>query len=401
MTSLGELFIELGFDVDETKLKDFNSQIKESVNGLLRLAAVTAGVDLSVNAFLAGLDRASGIKQFGDQLGYSTEAFQKWASVINLTNPLISLEQAKARYRAFAEYIRTVQWGGGGNLLSQLGVNYTPGADPAQYLDQLSAKLPAFVAQYGRARASMLLDQIGIGAGSLDALLTNAGQRNSMTAGLINSESEIQAVDELNRKLAEVQQRWEHFVISLDARWAGRIEEAVNRIEALLERWIPKLDEAAQALGGWERVGEGVLAYFAGKWVIGMLAAIGRVTAAWGVLGASGIAAVAPGLGVVAAGAAGAAVPFWLDSKTGWGQKFADWVAPVKSWGDVLAEQRANKQAEYLLGGPDNAQSPQQLTINVPITTTGDQDSTRAAVRAGIQDALNKTYPTLDLGPRY
>ena len=325
--NVGELFVSLGFDVDEQKLKDFDSSIASLEKHMLSLTAVATGSVIGLDVFLTKVaDRATAMKQFGDQTGYSTQALQEWALVINRTNPVIGIEQAQEKYKAFTEYVKNINWGaGGGSILSQLGVDYIPGADPAQYVQKLSERLPDFIAKFGRARAGMLLDQIGLGAGSIDALLTTAQQRREMTKGLLLSYEELNHIDRLNSKIAELNQRWERFEMHMADRWGDTLIAAVEKIEAAMERWLPKIDRVAQALGGWQVVGEAVLLYFTTRWAAGMLMAIGRVTEAALVL----TTGLLPGALVAGVGAAGAYLPTWLNDKTGWGQSFADWLYPV------------------------------------------------------------------------
>ncbi|MBZ5673712.1 MAG: hypothetical protein LAP61_05640 [Acidobacteriia bacterium] len=340
--NIGELFVSLGFDVDEQKLKDFDEGVRSLEKHMLSLTAVATGSVIGLDVFLTRVaDRATAMKQFGDQTGYSTQALQEWALVINRTNPLINVEQAQEKYKAFTEYIKNINWGaGGGNILSQLGVDYIPGADPAQYLEKLSQRLPDFIARYGRARAGMLLDQIGLGAGAIDALLTTAQQRKNMTAGLVIDDRELSHLDQVNRKLAELTQRWEKFEADLMDRWADPLIEGMDKIERGMEKWLPKINDVAQAIGGWKLIGETVLGFYAGRWLIGMLMAIGQVTLA----AESLTAALVPALGVAAGTlGVGAGVGYlganYLDKKTGWAQKFADWAYPVR---DYHAGQRGN-----------------------------------------------------------
>jgi hypothetical protein len=416
--NIGEVFLELGFDVDEQKLKDFDAGIKGLETNMLKLSAAAAGSVLGLDVFLSKVtDRATAMKQFGDQTGYSMRAFQEWALVINQTNPLIGIEQAQEKYKAFTEYVKNINWGaGGGGILSQLGVNYIPGADPNQYLEELSKKLPGFIAQFGRARAGMLLDQIGVGAGSIDALLTTQGQRDRMTQGLLMPDGQVRHLDEVNEALARFDQRWRKFEAELADKWGDPFIAYLNRMIDLLNVLMPKLDGMAKAVGGWQVVGEVVLSYFAGKWALGMLGAFGKVANGLmgltggigrGMLGLMGVDAAglaAGGAFVTGAGAlaAGAYLPYWLDEKTGWGQKFADWAAPVKTPQQVMANLNKNR-VEYLArdGNAGDTTVTNNLTQNIHSTADAGAVGHEAA-RAWdewFQKKLDATSAGINLGP--
>lgn len=403
--SIGELFIDLGFDVDPAKLKDFDAGIQSVEHHLLSLTAVATGSVIGLDVFVSKVaDRATAMRQFGEQTGYSVQKLQEWALVINRTNPLVGLDAAKDKYKSFADYVTNINWGaGGGAILSQLGVDYFKGADPSQYLEQLSQKLPAFIAQFGRARAGMLLDQVGIGAGSIDALLTSAAQRHSMTDGLINSDAEIANIDRINQHIAALTQRWEKFESDLLDRWADPLIGQMNRVEAAMERWLPEIDKVAQALGGWQVVGEGVLTYFAGRWLIGMLGAIAKVGTAFlglgsGVLGGVGAFVAAPAVGV------GAAVG--LDKLTGYGQWIADIVAPIPS-----LDQLRPKSAATIMRDTTPGPRPGDKDVTVTNSLTQHIHSTAEPGAVGRQAAsmwddwfqkqLDATSAGINLGVRY
>lgn len=86
------------------------------------------------------------------------------------------------------------------------------------------------------------------------------------------------------------------------AKWEPGITAALEALRTI----GGVLDSCAQAIGGWQNAFTLLLAFVAGRWVLGMLAAIGRVTAAMGVAGlATGAGAIGGAARFLGLGAAG------------------------------------------------------------------------------------------------
>ena len=91
---VGELFIALGFDVDDAKLKSFNDGIKSSMTDLLKLTGIAAGAVYSVNQFIeSSLHNSAALRQFTAETGESAEALKKWQVAAQLANPEIGIDK--------------------------------------------------------------------------------------------------------------------------------------------------------------------------------------------------------------------------------------------------------------------------------------------------------------------
>lgn len=371
--SIGEVFIELGFDLDDSKLKSFDEQLKSARNELFKITAAATGALYAIGEFISGpINKASVFKQFTDQTGYSSQALQEWARVASTVNNTLSFDNAIAKYKAFSEYVQKAQFGGGGGALSQLGVKFVPGKDPKDYLSELSEAARSGVWQQlyhenWRSAVSQLLSTTGLGTDFIDALMTTSAQRASMTKGMTMGEGMVENLDRVNTMVRQLGRDWEKFTQDMTAKYGDRIIEFLRKFEEFIAELLPKIDEFAQRLGGWQTVGELVLAYFATTWAVGMLASISKVATALLAVSAAGggglLASIAGGAaGLLGAGGAaavggsalalGASIPLFLDQKFGWGQKFADWAMPVLD--------QTNNITIY-----SNGQSPQELAAEL------------------------------------
>ena len=134
--NVGELFVSLGFDVDDSSLKDFNAKIVEGRNEILEMSAAATAAVYALDALFAGSAKnAMEIKNFKDQLGYSGEELQKWQTVIHETNPSVGLEEAYRGYYKLGELLRDIRQGKGNpGALEMLGVTYDSSMTPEKAL---------------------------------------------------------------------------------------------------------------------------------------------------------------------------------------------------------------------------------------------------------------------------
>lgn len=174
MPSLGELFIALGFDVDDTQLKGFNDSLKGTLNTMLELA----GVSLSVAGFKNLMDGASQtaarFREMGAEIGLSVENMQRFALAANQVNPNVSVTQFQENYAKFAQALKTeVELYGSGEksgaiaLLTGRGVSRGDSVDDV--LAAIHGNIPNIRRQQGPnadAFISDLLNKSGIGQSS-------------------------------------------------------------------------------------------------------------------------------------------------------------------------------------------------------------------------------------------
>jgi len=88
---LGELFMTLGFDVDDKKLKEFDASVKSVAGSMAKTVAVVTGALYAIDRFTAGTIRnATAMASFNNQTGLSTKELMRWQSAAQLSNLNIS-----------------------------------------------------------------------------------------------------------------------------------------------------------------------------------------------------------------------------------------------------------------------------------------------------------------------
>lgn len=387
--SLGELFVSLGFDVDDAKLKAFNDQIKDAQRSLIAVGEAAAAAVVGVGEFIAGpISKASQFKQFADQTGYSSEAMQEWARTISLVNRTVSFDQALAKYQAFTDYVMKIPLGqAGGGLAQLIGDQFQMGQDPSIYLNQLSAvaRSGKWAELWGTQWRSVVipkLREMGLGGETIDALLTTAGQRQSMTAGMIQTPEQSAHLDEINRQFGEMVAQYESFAKDVTVTYGPKILETMKELEKELPKIRDDINEIIDKFGGWKGVGELVLLYFGTTWVAGMLGSFATVLTALGKVEAAAVAGTGLAAGIAARGigalrflgiggllAASAYTGFEVGKNimeaTGWGDQFANWAIPPRG-PNVL--QRTSDAVHNFLNPPPTSSvdsATGEITINI------------------------------------
>jgi hypothetical protein len=327
--SLGELFISLGFDVDESKLKSFKNNLRDTHEEMVKLGTVAGGTIASLSLFVQhAADGSVRLSNMGSLWGANIQGAQTFANALHQVNSQISVSAGQEKFRAFTEMINAkVPVGSGAyGALALLGVK-NPWANSDDVLNEIRANLPGRMASLGatpekqRARASDLLSQIGLGD-SLNAILMPedkyhaAGQYDIQQGTIDNLSKYAKATAEFDEALNK---------FSTDI--AGELGEKMVKVVEWLTKTLNIIDNfnnAHPGAGAAEGVAGGV-AVGAGGWAIlrklGSLFAGGGAASAeasfWGT--GAGAGAGAGGIGLIgSAGILGAmgSIP-WVASWVG------------------------------------------------------------------------------------
>lgn len=231
--NVGELFVSLGFDVDDSSLKDFNAKIVEGRNEILTMSAAATAAVYALNAlFESSAHNALQLKNFTDQTSYSAEALQKWQAVIHETNPSIGLEEAANGYKKLAQTLIDIRQGkGNSGALAMLGVTYDPNMSPEKALEQIRAHLQQTIAQNGVGFVTDKLNAIGIGAGAINALKLAQQDFERMGRGAVVSPETIAQNVEYAKTIAQIDVEWQKFKMEFTAEWAQPVIGAIISVD--------------------------------------------------------------------------------------------------------------------------------------------------------------------------
>lgn len=404
--SVGELFVSLGFDVDDGKLKAFNESIKTASGELLKLSAIATGGLYALNAFLEGsVSRAFGIKNFATETGQASEGLQRFQSVVNQVNASISTSEAASKYRALADAMTDItQQGGGGALARLTGGAFHIGMREEEVIEAIRNYKQQFIAengggQIGVAAHARLLDQIGVGAGSERAFDLSKEEYFARSDPFVRSQQTIDATAKLGDAIALAQQRWDKFKDELVADWSGPL---IRALQAASD-WLKDFGRSVEAIIGvwrtWPDVikdASVVLLAVLAIWAAPFGATLAVVTA---------IAAAIWDIGRAIRGLPSVTGSFLDTESKGLKLLFHD---PAKfgnnilsTVDDLLGVDRKNPQLNWL--GNSSTNSGNQVTQNVTahIFTKADADDLVNAFMKQNQAHLNTTIMSLIGRPAY
>lgn len=210
---VGELFIALGFDVDDSKLKSFNDGIKSSMVDLLKLTGIAAGAVYSVNKFIeSSLHNSVALRQFTAETGESAEALKKWQIAAQLANTEIEIDEVTSAFKRMNSAIAAAQYSGEkGGVFAQLGIENIQSKTSAELLNELRQNFQMNIGRWGLPKTLDFMEQLGVPKSMARTFELSDEDIDRMTRGLTVTKEQNKAITDLADKLRHVSLEWQHF----------------------------------------------------------------------------------------------------------------------------------------------------------------------------------------------
>lgn len=206
---VGELFVALGFDVDDKKLKDFNSGVQSTVVTLGKMAAVAAAALFAANKFASGSAQyAVQLQNFSDQTGVATEEVQRFYNVASRLNSEVTMENVIGSFTRLSEVIAEAKMGRGPlGVAAQLGIENLGALSEMQVIETLRRNFARNTEVWGRGDEQVVIDmmkQIGIGPEYIRTIKATDEEFTRLANNAILSEEKIARLAELAAKNKEL-----------------------------------------------------------------------------------------------------------------------------------------------------------------------------------------------------
>lgn len=258
--SIGELFVKLGFDVDDSKLTSFSDSIDGLYSGIQRLGALV-GVGAGAGAFVSlakqASDTAITVENLTKVYGVSEQAVRSWAAAVSENNPLKSFNDGVSSFATMSKYIYNASKGAGASALNQLGGRWSSSMIGHTELlsDELFRIVPAMLKAHPnmRARYADLIgditgDPANIGVFERGKTWADAAANKARTSDLDNNK-----MAEERRHISGLSNEWDSFINHVMGTLAGR----GLRFESIGEKhgwWSATADavgDAFRGVGSW------------------------------------------------------------------------------------------------------------------------------------------------------
>ena len=186
---IGDLFVKLGFVVDDEKLKSFDETIKGVGENLLKFAGIAGGIGGVAIALNQVADTTTKIRDLNTQLGILPESSERFAAAWHGFNPLSSFSQGLDVAGRLGGYINAMKYGRAGNEASALGV--LPQDDTLEKFNEaIRRNLQASIARWGLPQVSEFLKAIYGSAEAINVLNKSTERYNEVSNnGLISQKN--------------------------------------------------------------------------------------------------------------------------------------------------------------------------------------------------------------------
>lgn len=261
--SLGELFVKLGFEVDDSKLKSFDQSIQSVFSGIKEFAGL-AGVGVGVAGFTAlakaSSDTALTIENLTRIYGVSAKAIQGWAAAVHENNPLKSLNEGIASFGTMAGYLNNASFSPQGAMaLNRLGVKWDSSmiGHPEKIIDQLFQSVPNLLRQNPNYRGlySQLIGQVTGDAANIGIFERGPAWAAGAAARGTVSDEDIAKQAQARRNISEMSDLWDKFVGHVMGTLGGGVVDLHNNIEK--QGWLAGIGQSVDDLGAANPFGLG------------------------------------------------------------------------------------------------------------------------------------------------
>ncbi len=269
--NIGELFIFLGFDVDDKKLKAFKEDIKDGLNSLLKMSAAGAAAVYAINTFVEGAIRTStALSDISVETGMATDAMQRWANVISTTDPSASFDQVLQTIHSIQDAITKSKLAGADpHAFAMLGIQNFQNLNGTQVLDVLRRAYQQNPAIFGDKNfLSLLYKDLGISnpASLIKSFQLSDSQFQKKWDLPIFTQDQIQKNVALGNSIDTLTNRLEYLRGVWTADWSTTLQTNIDKIIPAMKKlsdYLKPVNDAMTGLAGqnWQgiAVGFGIL----------------------------------------------------------------------------------------------------------------------------------------------
>lgn len=255
---VGELFVALGFQVDDKSLKEFNDNIKAGTKFLGAMTATAAGTVYAINRFTASsVDSSVKLKNLSDQTQTATDDVQRFYNVAGRLNTQITLDDTINAFQQLSDVIAEAKLGKGPiGEAGMLGLDNIGSMTPMAVIRQLRENYKNNVKAWGQGDERViqnLMKSIGLGPEFIQAIKATDDQFTQLWENpILNGDARAKLV-EVAKAEKEVNFQWELLKGNFSAEFSPAIIEFLTNLNALLGKTTEQAGKTGEAIKQFQK----------------------------------------------------------------------------------------------------------------------------------------------------
>lgn len=238
--NIGEVFIALGFDVDEAKLKGFTDKINGLQKDMLGLSAIAAGTVLGLDAFMrSSIGSATALENLHDATGENIITMEKWMSAGHLANTALGYDAIRSSIEGVNKAMSDISMGHGNTqALGMLHLSWQnadgsvkKGTEILNEIRKNWARDEEFFKAWGGTQAHLdALEGLGVTRGLQQALMQSDSEFAKGASNYIDVESTIARNKKLGQDIENLTGKISKLKDTLIGEWAEPLGRALDQV---------------------------------------------------------------------------------------------------------------------------------------------------------------------------
>lgn len=228
MSKVGELFIALGFDVDEAKMRNFSDGIIGIRNDMALLAGTAAAAIYGIDKFIsAPIEDATRLENLSDLIGVAADVINKWEYAANEANPLFSKEAAGESIKNIQDVFAAIASGSSSaptNSFLAMGLSATDAQkmNAIQFLQYVRSHFQQILEYENKLHAGkglqfmqQDLQNLGVASGMWQMLKESQEDFNKSMSEADSQNSQLEKNKKLMQSINDLSREWDNFKMKM------------------------------------------------------------------------------------------------------------------------------------------------------------------------------------------
>lgn len=256
---VGELFVALGFQVDDKQLKGFTDGIKGATVAVAKLAAGTAAAVYAVNRFMSeSVSNAQKLNKFTIDTGFATEGLERFFNVARSLDQTVTFDQVISGFQKMSELIGSTAWGEFSGKALFAGISDWENASPETIIDTVRKNRDQLL--YGQLRGNksafkQILDEVGLGDFMAAIMADEETYQNLYKSALPTSPEQLESLLRVSKALSDFRYNFSVFkremTVRIEPYWIAMLENAIPIISEITNNLLFLAEATVDAFAGF------------------------------------------------------------------------------------------------------------------------------------------------------